>query len=81
MPNYKIKCGRLHFSGFLEGQGGYNYPIYRILRNFRGKIISLFSRICLQPRNFNYTKNACSININDNYMAILENIFAKETSS
>ena len=37
--------------------------IYRILGNFQGKIFSLFSRICLQPRNFNY---ACSIIINDN---------------
>ena len=28
--------------------------IYRILGNFRGKIISLFSWISLQPRKFNY---------------------------
>ena len=52
------------------------YRIY-ILGNFRGKILSLFLRIYLQPQNFNYTKNACSININDKYMAILENLFTK----
>ena len=27
---------------------------YRILGNFRGKIILLFLQICLQPQNFTY---------------------------
>ena len=33
----------------------YMLHAYRILGNFRGKIISLFSRIFLKPRKFNYT--------------------------
>ena len=49
---------------------------YRILGNFRGKIILMFLQICLQP---NYGKMHCSVIINDDLMAILENLFAKGT--
>ena len=41
--------------------------------NFRGKIIFLFSQICLQPLNFNYEKN--TLFCYDINMAILENLF------
>ena len=55
----------------LHMYGLHNYvhlvdTVYRILENFRGQIISLFLRICLHPRNFNYAKTHCFIAINDN---------------
>ena len=57
----------------------YIQMIYCILGNFRGKIISLFSQICLQPQNFNYTRSTHSIIINGYYKAILKNLFVKGT--
>ena len=34
----------------------------------------------MQPRNFNYAENACSVIINDNWVTILENLFVKESN-
>ena len=39
----------------------------------------LFLLICLQHQNFNYAKTLCSVEINDNYMAIIENLLLKGT--
>jgi len=63
-------------TGDFSNKPQYSIDNYRILVNL---IISLFSRICLQPRKFNNAKIACSIITNNSYMVILENLFTKAT--